>query len=115
MKKTFLSILLLGASILMFGQQDQVLMTINNQPIMASEFLYIYEKNNQESSLDKKTMDEYLDLFINFKLKVAEAIAQGVVDFPELPADDVEVLVEVPLKRPGSDKTIGSLILSVRG
>lgn len=78
MKKTFLSILLLGASILMFGQQDQVLMTINNQPIMASEFLYIYEKNNQESSLDKKTMDEYLDLFINFKLKVAEAIAQGV-------------------------------------
>lgn len=78
MKKTFLSILLLGASILMFGQQDQVLMTINDQPIMASEFLYIYEKNNQESSLDKKTMDEYLDLFINFKLKVTEAIAQGV-------------------------------------
>ena len=78
MKKTFLSILLLGASILMFGQQDQVLMTINDQPIMASEFLYIYEKNNQEGSLDKKTMDEYLDLFINFKLKVTEAIAQGV-------------------------------------
>ena len=44
-----------------------------------------------------------------------EAIAQGVVDFPELPADDVEVLVEVPLKRSGSDNTIGSLILSVRG
>ena len=78
MKKTFLSILLLGASMFMFGQADQVLMTINDQPIMASEFLYIYEKNNQESSLDKKTMDEYLDLFINFKLKVAEAIAQGV-------------------------------------
>lgn len=78
MKKTFLSILLLGASMFMFGQQDQVLMTINDQPIMASEFLYIYEKNNQEGSLDKKTMDEYLDLFINFKLKVTEAIAQGV-------------------------------------
>ena len=44
-----------------------------------------------------------------------EAIAQGVVDFPELPADDAEVIVEVPLKRPGSDKTIGTLILSVRG
>ncbi|MBQ3098674.1 MAG: hypothetical protein IJC66_11025 [Kiritimatiellae bacterium] len=44
-----------------------------------------------------------------------EAIAQGVVDFPELPADDGEVLVEVPLKRPGSDNTIGSLVLSVRG
>ena len=44
-----------------------------------------------------------------------EAIAQGVVDFPELPADDEEVFVEVPLKRPGSDKTVGTLILSVRG
>ena len=78
MKKTFLSTLLLCASMALFAQADQVLMTINDKPIMASEFLYIYEKNNQESSLEKKTMDEYLDLFINFKLKVAEAIAQGV-------------------------------------
>ncbi len=87
MKKTLLSIVMLGASLLSFSQneatspannQDQVLMTINGEPIMASEFLYIYEKNNQESSLEKKTMQEYLDLFINFKLKVTEAIAQGV-------------------------------------
>jgi peptidyl-prolyl cis-trans isomerase SurA len=40
--------------------------------------LYIYEKNNQETSLEKKSMEEYLELFINFKLKVTEAIAQGV-------------------------------------
>ena len=78
MKKNFLSILLLGASMLAFGQSDQVLMTINGKNIMASEFLYIYEKNNHETSLEKKSMEEYLDLFINFKLKVTEAIAQGV-------------------------------------
>ena len=78
MKKTFLSIILLGASVLGFAQADQVLMTINGEPIMASEFLYIYEKNNQETSLEKKSMEEYLDLFINFKLKVTEAMAQGV-------------------------------------
>jgi peptidyl-prolyl cis-trans isomerase SurA len=78
MKKTFLSIVLMGASLLGFAQEDKVLMTINGEPIMASEFLYIYEKNNQETSLEKKSMDEYLDLFINFKLKVTEAIAQGV-------------------------------------
>ena len=60
MKKTFLSIILLGASLLSFGQDDQVLMTIDGNPVMASEFLYIYEKNNQEASLDPKTMDEYL-------------------------------------------------------
>ena len=50
MKKTLLSIVLLGASLLSFSQnettlaansQDQVLMTINGKPIMASEFLYI--------------------------------------------------------------------------
>ena len=78
MKKTFLSIVLMGASLLGFAQEDRVLMTINGEPIMASEFLYIYEKNNQETSLEKKSMEEYLDLFINFKLKVTEAIAQGV-------------------------------------
>ena len=78
MKKTFLSIVLLGASMLGFAQADQVLMTINGEPVMVSEFVYIYEKNNQETSLEKKTMEEYLDLFVNFKLKVTEAIAQGV-------------------------------------
>lgn len=78
MKKTFLSIILIGASLLSSAQEDKVLMTINGEPITASEFLYIYEKNNQETSLEKKSMQEYLDLFINFKLKVTEAIAQGV-------------------------------------
>lgn len=58
--------------------QDKVLMTINGEPIMASEFMYIYEKNNRESTIEQKTMDEYLDLFINFKLKVKEAEAQGI-------------------------------------
>ena len=38
----------------------------------------IYEKNNQAGALDPKTMDEYLEMFINFKLKVAEAEAQGI-------------------------------------
>ena len=78
MKKTILSIVLASASLLGIAQEDKVLMTINGEDIMASEFLYIYEKNNQETSLEKKTMDEYVDLFVNFKLKVTEAMAQGV-------------------------------------
>ena len=78
MKQTFLTVLTLGIAMTAFGQEDQVLMTVNGQPVMASEFEYIYEKNNQESSLDQKSVDEYLDLFVNFKLKVAEAEAQGV-------------------------------------
>ena len=78
MKKTILSIVLFMGSLAGFAQEDKVLMTIDGQPVMVSEFLYIYEKNNQETSLEKKSMKEYLDLFINFKLKVTEAIAQGV-------------------------------------
>ena len=78
MKKFLFGALVLCASMCSFAQEDQVLMTIAGKPIMVSEFKYIYEKNNQESSIEKKTMQEYLDLFVNFKLKVAEAEAQGV-------------------------------------
>ena len=78
MKKLLLSALVMCVSMLALAQEDQVLMTIAGKPIMVSEFMYIYQKNNQETSLEKKTMEEYLDLFINFKLKVAEAHAQGV-------------------------------------
>lgn len=78
MKKVILSIVLLAGAVMGFAQEDKVLMTINGEPVMLSEFLYIYEKNNQETSLEKKSKEEYLDLFINFKLKVTEAIAQGV-------------------------------------
>ena len=87
MKKTILTLFVFGICLLCYAQDnqvetspkgDQVLMTINGEPIMLSEFLYIYEKNNQENSLEKKSMEEYLDLFINFKLKVTEAISQGV-------------------------------------
>lgn len=57
--------------------KDPVLMYINNRPILKSEFEYIYNKNNSHNILDKKTLDEYVELFINFKLKVEEAKAQG--------------------------------------
>ena len=90
MKKVLLSIVLLAGSLMSFAQEDKVLLTINGEPVMLSEFLYIYEKNNQESSLEKKSMEEYLDLFINFKLKVTEAIAQG-VDTTEAFAKELDV------------------------
>ena len=57
---------------------EEPLMKINGKAVSAEEFLYIYEKNNQAGAIDPKTMDEYLDMFINFKLKVAEAEAQGI-------------------------------------
>ena len=78
MKKVILSIVLLAGAMMGIAQEDKVLLTINGEPVMASEFLYIYEKNNQENNVEKKSMQDYLELFVNFKLKVTEAIAQGV-------------------------------------
>jgi peptidyl-prolyl cis-trans isomerase SurA len=69
----------LSLSACLFAQtNDPVLMTINGHPVYKSEFEYIYNKNNSNNSLDKKSLDEYVDLFINFKLKVEEAKAQGI-------------------------------------
>ncbi len=74
---TFLAFILFSGSL--FAQSaDPVLMTINGKPVLKSEFEYIYNKNNSNNSLDKKTIDEYVDLFVNFKLKVEEAEAQGI-------------------------------------
>lgn len=52
-------------------------MTVNGKDIKKSEFDYIYSKNNNEEMIDKKSLEEYVELFKNFKLKVVEAETQG--------------------------------------
>jgi peptidyl-prolyl cis-trans isomerase SurA len=74
---TLFAFIALSASLLAQAS-DPVLMTINNKPVLKSEFEYIYNKNNTNNSLDKKTLEEYVDLFVNFKLKVEEAKTQGI-------------------------------------
>ncbi|MEI6435184.1 MAG: peptidylprolyl isomerase [Bacteroidota bacterium] len=57
---------------------DETLLTIAGKPVNVSEFLNIYQKNNVKGEpIDKKSLDEYLELFINFKLKVKEAEELG--------------------------------------
>ena len=68
-----LSTMLLSGSIA-FAQTDPTVMTINGQPVSRSEFEYSYNKNNSEGVIDKKTVNEYVDLFINYKLKVQAAL-----------------------------------------
>ncbi len=66
-------------SMMMIAQaNDPVIMKINGKDIKKSEFEYIYKKNNNEQVLDQKTLQEYVELFKNFKLKVAEAETQGI-------------------------------------
>lgn len=57
---------------------DDVLLTIAGKNITISEFMSIYQKNNPKGgSIDKKNLDEYIDLYINFKLKVKQAEDMG--------------------------------------
>ena len=69
-----------------FGQskQDPILMEIAGQPVLQSEFLQIYLKNNSNPKYDKASLDEYMELFKKFKLKVAEAEALGYDTIPKL-------------------------------
>lgn len=58
--------------------QDPVLIVIDGKPVTKSEFEAVYKKNNgKDMSAEKKSVREYLDLFINFKLKVKEAEQLG--------------------------------------
>ncbi|HNV95243.1 MAG TPA: peptidylprolyl isomerase, partial [Bacteroidales bacterium] len=76
--KFLLSLFFCGFIFSAFAQSnDPILMTINDQKITKSEFERIFHKNNKDSVADEKAVNEYLDLFINFKLKVFEALANG--------------------------------------
>jgi len=57
--------------------QDEVLLTIDGQPVMLSEFERIYHKNSNIEGYENKPAPEYLEMFINFKLKVLEAHKLG--------------------------------------
>ena len=52
----------------------KVLMTIGDQKVTVKEFTDVYNKNNLKSDVvDIKSVDEYLDLFAGFRMKVMEA------------------------------------------
>ena len=60
-----------------FYSQEIDILTINGNKIYKSEFEQIYWKNKKEKLATKEDLDEYIDLFINFKLKVLAAEKLG--------------------------------------
>ena len=55
---------------------NQVLMTIGGKDITVKEFTDVYAKNNLKGDvIEKKSVDEYIDLFSTFRMKVMEAEA----------------------------------------
>jgi len=71
--KTLLLILFVSTA---FSQNNEIL-KIDNHVVNKSEFEQIYWKNKKEKIATKEDLDEYIELFINFKLKVISAEELG--------------------------------------
>lgn len=80
MNKKLLLALFISALFTTTNAQDQTLMTINGKPVSKSEFEYLYKKNN---SSVQQTRDDYMKLFIDYKLKVEEAKSLKLDTLPE--------------------------------
>ena len=74
MKKLFVSLALAAIALTAAAQEDPIVMRINGAPVTRSEFEYNYNKNNSEGVIDKKNVEEYTELFVNYKLKVLAAL-----------------------------------------
>lgn len=61
------------------AEKPVIVFSVAGNTITADEFIYLYKKNhqNKEQDFTKAKIDEYLSLFINFKLKVQEARHRG--------------------------------------
>lgn len=56
---------------------DPTVMTIAGKPVSLSEFEYLYHKNASQQ-VEQKSLDEYVEMFVNYKLKVTDAEAAGI-------------------------------------
>lgn len=80
-------LVLVSCGLSTFGQKKKrgkekhpvILFEINERKVPAEEFVYLYDKNHQSKPEEYTTADinEYLDLFVKFKLKVEEARNRG--------------------------------------
>ena len=84
MRSVISVLLVLGSSmgwsqVLKKKSAEEVLFSVNDQKVLTNEFTYLYKKNHQNEREDykKEKVEEYLNLFINFKLKVEEARTRG--------------------------------------
>lgn len=79
MQKTFLFLSISCFSFLLSNAQiadNDVLLTISGEPVSANEFVRVYNKNlNLVQDDSQKEVDSYLELFVNYKLKLTEAKA----------------------------------------
>lgn len=63
--------------------KEDVLFTVDSEPVYTSEFIRVYNKNlDLVQDESQKDVDEYLTLFTNYKLKLKEAESLGLNEKP---------------------------------
>ena len=77
MIKSGLTIILLLFGLAVVAQPDPVLMRVNGKDVLRSEFEYACKTNGELAGAVQNKQKDCVDLFVNFKLKVAEAEAAG--------------------------------------
>ncbi|MGA1397679.1 MAG: hypothetical protein ACO31K_03405, partial [Schleiferiaceae bacterium] len=65
-------LLIIAAAVLPVAGFSQELFRVGTKTVSKAEFLYVYGKNKDVvANIDPKTESEYLDLYVQFKRKVA--------------------------------------------
>jgi len=84
MKKIVSILLLVVVSLVVNAQEkDPILLKIGGKDVKLSEFNAIFNKNNSKEKATEESIQEYLDLYIKFKLKVREAEDLGYDTLPK--------------------------------
>ena len=84
-KAVFYTLVLCGFGSAAFAQNNPVLFTVNGQPTYTDEFNYIYSKTNgAKADYSRGSLEEYLDLYTKFKMKVARAREMKLDTLPAL-------------------------------
>src|SRR5690606_20104873 len=77
MKKFVVLVLLVGTIFQSAAQDSTVILTVAGEDVTKTEFETIFKKNNRDADVSPEALQEYMELFINFKLKVKEAESLG--------------------------------------
>ncbi len=77
MKQVFFTLSILAASFGSIAQSSDIILKVEDEQVTREDFESIFRKNNRDSVITTASLDEYMELFINFKLKVRAAMEAG--------------------------------------
>ncbi len=66
--------------------KEPIVMNVAGRDVPLSEFQYLYNKNNIQQQ-NRQSIDEYVKMFVDYKLRVADALAEKLDTLPEYKAE----------------------------